>query len=98
MTVRETKFEDYGLFKPQIEEVMKYCRKNTVESNAVVFNCAFETNEGVGADIFYSLTQDVSWERLDAIKTVMYGKGDFYAYRRKCMALIYKCIQHKDCK
>jgi hypothetical protein len=90
MTYREKGYRDYGLNEQDVENVIRFCRKNTNESNKKVFECSFKANSAIGADLYYSLSQDVSFERLDAIKSIAYSKSDFYGYRRYCVFLLYK--------
>ena len=94
LTIREKSYSDYGI-ADKVDQIKRYCMQNSDESNAILFKCAFEANCMIGADLFYSLSQDVSWERLDAIKYVGYSKVDFYGYRRLCMYLVSQCIQSK---
>lgn len=90
MTIREKGYKDYGLNNDDVEKVIRYCKGNTEESNKKLFDCAFRANKAIGSDLYYSLSQDVSFERLDAIKSVAYSKSDFYGYRRYCVFLVYK--------
>lgn len=92
MRTRDTSYKDYQLNNDDVNNILLFCRQNTTESNNILFKCAFESNASIGADLFYSLSQDVSYERLDAIKSVSYPKNDFYGYRRKCIALIYQAV------
>jgi hypothetical protein len=93
--VRTKGYQDYGLTQSQVDKTLKYCMRNTAESNKILFDCAFDSNSTIGSDLFYSLSQDVSFERLDAIKAIPYSKGDFYGYRRLCVYLVNQCIQEK---
>lgn len=96
LKLREMGYSDYGLTQTDADTVIKRCRSEDPELHKQILQCAYDTNPMIGADLYYSICQDVSYERLDAIKNIPYSKGDFYGYRRKCIATIQKTIFEEE--
>lgn len=88
MKLREMGYEDYGMTREEADMIIKKCSHMNLDKSSEILNIAYETNPMIGPDLYYSIVQDVSYERLDAVKSIPYSKGDFYGYRRKAIAII----------
>ncbi len=66
---------------------MAFCRRSDFTEQSLLLECAKKSNEVISGDIFYSIIRGLSWEQLDGLTAQLYGKSDFYAYKRKALGL-----------
>lgn len=88
MRRREMKYSDYSMSPELVKELKDRCRRLGPEDQITLLLCAIKANEGIAPALWYSLISGASWERLDSISPIPLPKGDFYAYRRHCLALL----------
>ena len=61
------------------------CKNADEEEEKLLLESAQESNSYFASSIFYSLRNNVSFEKLEALKEFYAGKGDFYGYRRQTL-------------
>ena len=87
MRVRECGYCDYGFAPGEEKQLLAFCRGSDFAEDFLLLECAKKSNPAICADIYYSLVRGLSWEQLDKRATQLYGKPDFYAYRRRTLGL-----------
>lgn len=86
MRTRQKSYNDYGLIPGEEKIILERIRAE--KCHCIVLKAAVDTNEMIASELYYSIINQVSFEKLDAIRYIPVAKVDFYAYRRKCIALI----------
>lgn len=81
-TVRKTTYKDYGLSQQDIEFLLAYCRSMNPDKE-LIRHCAEEECSGYAEQLFKSVVQKRSYERLGYVPI---GKVDFYAHRRRMLS------------
>ena len=88
MRTRNKGYSDYG-FKPGEEKrLIQYCRSCEFDKSRQLLMAAIDSNSDLANDLYYSIVGNVSFDNLNMIKYIPASKGDFYGYRRKCLALV----------
>lgn len=86
MKVRNTSYSDYGFDdKNEVNRLIDFCKGPDFEYRRELIESAECANKLIAGDLFYSLTEDLSYDDISKIKYIPYSKTDFYAYRRKCL-------------
>ena len=87
MRTREKGFADYG-FRPGEETKLKeWCRKPDFSEEFLLLESAKMANASIFNDIYFSIVRGVSYEKMDFKVYQNIGKGDFYGYQRKTLAI-----------
>lgn len=93
MKVRETGYEDYGLTNDEVKFLFQTA-KNPEFSNIVMTSC-YAANRSISFALAFSIVYSVSFEKIKCVCVIPYEKDDFYAYRRKAIA-IFSSILNPD--
>ena len=91
MNLRKAGYNAYGFSEGEEKHLLKQCQTGGIDPHTVL-ECAIEANPGYADELFFSLIKGVSYEKLDFLSHLPASKNDFYAYRRKTLALIRKRI------
>lgn len=92
MRVREKGYSDYGLTTEEVKRVYRWCEGlHSTDERERVYALALETKSYIADDLFFSLTQGLSYDDLIRAHHVGCTKNDFYAYRRLLVSKI-KCV------
>lgn len=87
MRTRDKGFSDYG-FQPGEEKQLKdYCKNSNFREHDILLQSAISANPAIAADLYYSLSAGISFERLSSVKQIHLPKNDFYGYQRKCLSI-----------
>lgn len=76
-------YADYGMAEEEAEGIIKYCRG--LPDMGLVRKAACNANPFIAAQLVRSLVSGKGYDRLDREMHIVYGKTDFYAYRRKAI-------------
>lgn len=97
MRIRNKSYSDYGFGPGEEKELLRYCRSSDFNQGGMLLKCALMARPYLAADIYDSIVNGVSYDRIVMHKELYVRKEDFYAYRRKCLGLFREmCIQIKD--
>lgn len=88
MRTREKSYSDHGMTYEEVQYVKDFCRNATEEQKNLIRYALAEIQPYVAPYVFYSLTDNLSYDDLCAKNYLYIGKGDFYGYRRQGMAAI----------
>lgn len=91
MKRREMRYSDYNMSKQQVRELKEKCKKLDAEESIALLMCAMKANAGIAPALYFSLATGASYEEVDNAAALPISKGDFYAYRRYCLALFLLC-------
>lgn len=95
MRVRYMTYSDYGLSKEKVNLILEYCQ--TTKNLSLIQAAAIKANEVIAPFLVRCVTEKVSYEKLNEKYNwiIPYEKNDFYAYRKKMLAILYKLLQQK---
>lgn len=85
MRTREKGYSNYGISEKEAKVLLDICKNADEEEEKLLLESAQESNSYFASSIFYSLRNNVSFEKLEALKEFYAGKGDFYGYRRQAL-------------
>ena len=88
--IRDKGFNDYGLNEGTDRRILEFARNSTLAQKIEILEICHDVNTDIAGLLFDSITNRMSYEKLDRKYNVPYMKNDFYAYRRKVMVEIYK--------
>lgn len=88
MRTREKSYSDHGMTDEEVQYVKDFCRNATEEQKNLIRYALAEIQPYIAPYVFYSLTDNLSYDDLCAKNYLYIGKGDFYGYRRQGMAAI----------
>lgn len=87
MRTRLMSIEDHGLTKEEYEGIKEYCMSGNFQDHGLLLQSAMEANSTICAELYISLVLGASFERIDGLRYIPISKSDFYAYRRKTVAI-----------
>lgn len=87
--IRDKGYTDYGITKGTDRRILEFARNSTLSEKILILDICHSVNTDIAGLLFDSITNRLSYEKLDRKYGVPYMKNDFYAYRRKVMAEIY---------
>lgn len=87
MRTREKGYSDYGFVDGESKLLKKWCRSPDFKYAKILKECAEKANETISKSLCDSILRGLSYDRLDQMEYQIYSKKDFYAYRRKTLAL-----------
>lgn len=87
MRTRLMSIEDHGLTKEEYESIKEYCMSGKFQDHGLLIQSAMEANSSICAELYTSLVLGASFERIDSLRYIPLSKPDFYAYRRKTVAI-----------
>ena len=85
MRTRDRGYEDYGIRDGEERRLMDEARQ--LGHRKELRDAAYQANPGIAEDIIYSIINGLSFDRLSQIRDIPAKKDDFYAYRRKTLAI-----------
>ena len=88
MRTREKSYEDYGISEKEVMYILDFCRNATQDQKFLIKNALSELQPYIAPYVYFSLVDNLSYERMCQKDYIYMGKVDFYAYRRKGMAAI----------
>lgn len=88
MRVRQMGYEDYGFSDGEAKLLLAYCQDaQKFNDHELLLKSAISSRKEIANLLYFSITNNCSWDQLGKIDYLYVGKGDFYAYRRKTLAL-----------
>lgn len=87
MRTRLMTIQDHGLTKEEVENIKEYCKSRSFADHHLLMQSAQEANVQICAEIYASLVLGVSFEKIDSLRYIPISKTDFYAYRKKTIAI-----------
>lgn len=88
MRTRERGFEYYGFTEEEAKRLLAYCQDHQkFEEHELLLKSAKAARKEIASLLYFSIANNCSWEKLDKICYIPFLTTDFYAYRRKTLAL-----------
>nr|WP_289707385.1 hypothetical protein [Enterocloster clostridioformis] len=93
MRTRDKSLSDYGIDCSRAAELMELARLE--ENKGLICKAADLSNPGLSTFIIESLTQKKGYDRIYIKSHIPAKRDDFYAYRRKTLALFSLLLEGK---
>ncbi len=93
MRTRDKSLSDYGIDCSRAAELVELARLE--ENKGLICNAADLSNPGLSTFIIESLTQKRGYDRIYIKSHIPAKRDDFYAYRRKALALFSLLLEGK---
>lgn len=87
MRTRRKQYSDYGFAEGEAERLIDYCRSEAFTDHDLLIRCAKDSNPAIAEDIYKTIAYKISYYKLAKVKYMIYESDDFYAYRRKTLAI-----------
>ena len=87
MRTRRKGYSYYGFVDGESKLLKKWCRSPDFKYGKILKECAEKANETISKSLCDSILRGLSYDRLDQMEYQSYCKQDFYACRRKTLAL-----------
>lgn len=87
MRTRNKRYEDYGLSQTEAKAIMRHCRGKNFKEYRLLSEACVLSNPDICGYLAFSLLNGVSYDRM---LYVPIGRDDFYGYRRKAIAFLWK--------
>lgn len=92
MRTRQKGYADYGISEQEVKLLKEWCKKADFHEEFLLFESARMANSEIFNDIYFSIVKGLSYEKMDT-KTGQYiGKGDFYGWQRKTLAIFREAL------
>lgn len=89
MRTREMTLADYGVPPEDQGRLYEHCRQADVSDRLLLIQCAISAAPGLEVAVYDSLVNDVGYDTINRFRTIPAKRDDFYAYRRKTLAVFY---------
>lgn len=86
--------EFYGIDRDEAKNLQELCRKPDITTRYALRDAAYQSNPEIAEDLIFSLANGLSYERMEVIKPMGINLVDFYAYRRKTLAIFRDIMRH----
>ena len=84
---------DFGIDKEMYKEICHKIQSGELKEPDLLHRAAVESNPAIANYLVNSIEKGMSYERLSGLNYIPINKNDFYAYRRKCIAIYYQMIK-----
>lgn len=88
MRTREKSYYDYGITNDEVKYIKEFCRNADKGQQNLIRYALSDIQPYIAPYIFYSLINNISYDKICAKNYICICKDDFYAYRRKAIASI----------
>lgn len=92
MRTREKGYADYGFSPGEEKQLKEWCRKPDFSEEFLLLESAKMANKNIFNDIYFSIVKGLSYEKMDEKVYQNIGKGDFYGYQRKTLAIFREAL------
>lgn len=87
MLTRDANYEDYGFEEKEDKKFNDFCRKLNMRDKILLLQCANEVYPSISDELYCCIVIGMSYDKMSAKKFMSLNRKDFYAYRRKTMAV-----------
>lgn len=97
MLTRKKSLVDWGVRQEDVEILKDICRNATADQKKDILNCCMKAcPNGIEKIVYESITMNQSYDKIMKKKYIPIKRDDFYAYKRKSMAMFYDMIKRRE--
>lgn len=94
MRTRQKSLVDFGVYPEDINRLKNICQKATPEQRHDILHCCISScPPGIELMVYESIVTNKSYDRIMKTKYIPAKRDDFYAYKRKAMAMFYDTLR-----
>ena len=93
MLTREATYEDYGFSEDEDKKFNEFCRKLEMRDKILLLQCAAEVYPNIVDELYCCIVIGMSYDKMNKKKFVALDRKDFYAYRKKTLAVFRAALQ-----
>ena len=94
MRTRQKSLVDFGVYPEDINRLKDICQKATPEQRHDILHCCISScPPGIELLVYESIVTNKSYDRIMKTKYIPAKRDDFYAYKRKAMAMFYDTLR-----
>lgn len=92
MRTRNMGYDDYGFLPGEEKRLKAFCQEPEFSEGFLLLESAMKANANIGNDLYYTITNGISFDKLTKIKYIMISRPDFYGYQRKTLAILKEAL------
>lgn len=97
MFTRKKSLVDWGVRQEDIEQLKDICRNATPKQKHDILNCCISAcPKGIEHLVYESIVMSRSYDKIMKNKYIPIKRDDFYAYKRKSMAMFYNTLKKPE--
>lgn len=89
---RRTYYRDYGINEEEMKKIRAYCLNLDEKESALLQQVCEETNPFIAEQLYESLTEKKSYEKIDVENFIHLNREDFYGYQRLAVAKFHRIL------
>lgn len=93
MLTREATYEDYGFLEEEDKKFNEFCRKLEMRDKILLLQCAAEVYPNVCDELYCCIVIGMSYDKMNKKNFVPLDRKDFYAYRKKTLAVFREALK-----
>lgn len=92
MRTRNMKYDDYGFLPGEEKRLKAFCKEPGFPEGFLLLESATKANSNISSDLFYSIVNGLSYDKLTNVKYIMISRPDFYGYQRRTLAIFKEAL------
>ena len=94
MRTRQKSLVDFGVYPEDISKLKDICHKATPDQRHSILHCCIDScPPGLELLVYESIVSGHSYDRIEKREYIPAKRDDFYAYKRKTMAMFYDTLR-----
>lgn len=93
MLTREATYEDYGFSEDEDKRLGEFCKNLEMRDKILLLQCAAEVYPNIVDELYCCIVIGMSYDKMNKKKFVALDRKDFYAYRKKTLAVFRAALQ-----
>ena len=87
MLTREATYEDYGFSEDEDKRLGEFCKNLEMRDKILLLQCAAEVYPNIVDELYCWIVIGMSYDRMAYGRVISLCHKDFYAYRKKTLAV-----------
>mgnify|MGYP000846333239 FL=1 len=87
MLTREATYEDYGFSEDEDKRLGEFCKNLEMRDKILLLQCAAVVYPNIVDELYCCIVIGMSYDKMNKKKFVALDRKDFYAYRKKTLAV-----------
>jgi site-specific DNA-adenine methylase len=93
MLTREATYEDYGFSEDEDKRLGEFCKNLEMRDKILLLQCAAEVYPNIVDELYCCIVIGMSYDKMNKKKFVALDRKDFYAYRKKTLAVFREALK-----
>ncbi|MFQ7788771.1 MAG: hypothetical protein ACLRIP_12490 [Blautia massiliensis (ex Durand et al. 2017)] len=93
MLTREATYEDYGFSEDEDKRLGEFCKNLEMWDKILLLQCAAEVYPNIVDELYCCIVIGMSYDKMNKKKFVALDRKDFYAYRKKTLAVFREALK-----